>query len=143
MVVIEAARVSGSLITARWAVDQGRAVFALPGRVDHPMAHGCHRLLREGAALVESPRELLQELGLAPDAGDGGSGTGDGRQGGQARAPRSPLLKALRGETLTADELSERLGRPVGEVLTELVQRELSGELARSPGGLYRLCSVS
>jgi DNA processing protein len=65
VVVIEAAHASGSLITARWAVDMGKDVYALPGRVDHPMARGCHRLLREGAALVETPEELLVELGLA------------------------------------------------------------------------------
>ncbi|MCC7013178.1 MAG: DNA-protecting protein DprA, partial [Planctomycetes bacterium] len=66
VIVIEAAYASGSLITARWAADQGRTVFALPGRVDHPMARGCHRLLREGASLVEDPEEVLVELGLAP-----------------------------------------------------------------------------
>ncbi|HUR29154.1 MAG TPA: DNA-processing protein DprA, partial [Planctomycetota bacterium] len=64
VVVIEAAHASGSLITARWANDQGRDVYALPGRVDHPMSRGCHRLLREGATLIESPEELLAEFGL-------------------------------------------------------------------------------
>ena len=63
VVVIEAAAASGSLITARWAIDQGRSVHALPGRVDHPMARGCHRLLREGAWLVEDPEEVLARLG--------------------------------------------------------------------------------
>ncbi len=62
VVVIEAAEASGSLITARWAADQGRDVFALPGRIDHPMSRGTHKLLREGALLVESPEELLGEL---------------------------------------------------------------------------------
>ncbi len=128
VVVIEAAHASGSLITARWAVDQGRKVFAVPGRIDHPMARGCHRLIREGAELLESPAELLAELGLeAPRAQPGGS------------APSHPLLDALRGETLGVDELSCRLARPVSEVLIELVELELAGRVARGPGGLYRL----
>lgn len=62
VLVIEAATASGTLITARWAVDQGRKVWALPGRVDHPLARGCHKLLRDGATLVESPEEILYEV---------------------------------------------------------------------------------
>ena len=64
VLVVEAAFASGSLITARWAADQGRTVLAVPGRVDHPMARGCHRLLREGALLAEDPEDVLRELGL-------------------------------------------------------------------------------
>jgi DNA processing protein len=128
VVVIEAAWASGSLITARWAADQGRLVCALPGRVDHPMARGCHRLLREGATLVEEPDEVLAELGLAAPA---------------ARAPQacehSDLLEALRGETLGADELAARTRRELGELLTELVALELDGLVQRGPGGLWRL----
>jgi DNA processing protein len=127
VVVIEAAWASGSLITARWAADQGRAVFALPGRVDHPMARGCHRLLREGALLVEEPEEVLAELGLAapaPRSVDAGAHSG--------------LLDAMQGETLGADELAARLGRELGELLTELVGLELDGLVQRGPGGLWR-----
>ena len=62
VLVVEAAWASGSLITARWAADQGKAVFALPGRVDHPMARGTLRLLREGATAVGSPEELAEDL---------------------------------------------------------------------------------
>ena len=132
ILVVEAAHASGSLITARWAADQGRDVFALPGRVDHPMARGCHRLLREGAGLVESPAELLSELGLAaPSNAD------------RSTAPPLPpeqaaILTALVGETLTADELATRLGRAAGDVLATLVELELSGHVHRAPGGLYR-----
>lgn len=127
VVVVEAAHASGSLITARWAVDQGRTVFAIPGRVDHPMARGCHRLLREGAELLESPADLLPALGFE-------------RVDAAPSAPDShPLLTALRGETLSADELALRLERPVAEVLVALVELELAGSIARGPGGLYRL----
>ncbi len=141
VVVIEAAEASGSLITARWAADQGRTVFALPGRVDHPMARGCHKLIREGASLVEDPEEVLTELGLI--AGDAGRGP---RQN-QVAVPvsflgddlASRVLRALVGETLNADELAERLKLDLADVLTELVELELRGAVARGAGGLYRL----
>jgi DNA processing protein len=126
VVVVEAAHASGSLITARWAVDQGRAVFAIPGRVDHPMSRGCHRLLREGAELLETPADLMPALGFE-------------RVEEPAVCDVHPLLSALRGETLSADELALRLERPVAEVLVALVELELDGAVVRGPGGLYRL----
>jgi DNA processing protein len=128
IVVVEAAHASGSLITARWAADLGRAVFAIPGRVDHPMSRGCHRLLRAGAELLETPADLLPALGLESPP---------------AQAPpegEHPFLSALRGATLTADELAVRLAKPASEVLVALVELELAGAVARGPGGLYRLC---
>lgn len=136
VVVIEAAAASGSLITARWAIDQGRSVHALPGRVDHPMARGCHRLLREGAWLVEDPEEVLAELGIAPLAharrGEGAPSVPD-----EARA----LLDTLRGESLSADELAERTGRPLADVLSALVELEVAGCVIRGTGAIYRLSS--
>jgi DNA processing protein len=129
VLVIEAAHASGSLITARWAADQGREVFALPGRVDHPMARGCHRLLREGARLVEDPEELLAELGLQVP----------GPPARHAAAADSLLLSELRGETLSADELARRTHLPLTAVLVELVEAEMAGRVARTPGGLFRL----
>jgi DNA processing protein len=129
LLVIEAAAASGSLITARWAVDQGREVFALPGRVDQPMAAGCHKLLREGAGLVESPRELLERV----------FGAANARADVAQRPPQCDLERALVGETLGPDELAERLGRGIEEVLVELVSLELAGRVVRAPGGLYRL----
>lgn len=138
VLVVEAAHASGSLITARWAVDQGRSVFAVPGRVDHPMSRGAHRLLREGATLVESPDEILAELfgsAFAPRASD-------------AEIPRlSPeanrVLAALHGETRNAEEIAGALGRPITTVLVQLVELELTGVVVRGPGGLYRLGAAS
>lgn len=128
VVVVEAAQASGSLITARWAADQGRAVFAVPGRIDQPMARGCHRLLKEGAELLEEPADLCTLLGLqerpAPEAGP---------------PPGEPLLDALRGETLTADELATRTRQATPAVLVRLVELELAGAVVRAPGGLFRL----
>lgn len=137
VVVIEAAHASGSLITARWAIDQGRSVFALPGRVDHPMARGCHRLLREGAWLVEEPEEVLADLGIAARPSLEGNEL--------SRAPEAAsdeavaLLDQLRGESLTPDDLAERSGRPLAGVLTTLVELEVSGRIVRGAGALYRL----
>ncbi len=133
VVVIEAAARSGSLITAHWAADQGRSVWALPGRVDHPMSRGAPRLIREGAALVEDPEEVIAEvLGVpSPRSSEVGGGTAAGPEA-------DALEQALLGETLTADDLAQRLDRPLADVLARLVQLELDGRVARAPGGLYR-----
>jgi len=127
VVVVEAAYASGSLITARWAADQGRSVFAIPGRVDQPMSRGCHRLLREGAELLESPADLLPALGLEDDGAR------------RAQLPAHPAIEILRDAALTADELAQRLARSAAETLVALVELELAGAVARGPGGIYRL----
>ncbi|MBI1383097.1 MAG: DNA-protecting protein DprA [Planctomycetaceae bacterium] len=133
VVVIEAAYRSGSLITARWAADQGRRVYALPGRVDHPMARGCHRILREGAELVEDPEEVLAELGAAPSA------TGPATNAAFGSEPEDPVMGALTGETLLAEEVAERAGVALSEALARLAELELDGRVQRAPGALYRL----
>jgi DNA processing protein len=131
VLVIEAARRSGSLITARWALDQGKTVFALPGRVDNPLAAGTLALIRDGATPVGSPAELLADLiGTRPLPEAGAQ---------SHAAPETALIRALRTDALTPDELCRRLGIPLAEVLVELVQGELDGFIARSPGGLFRL----
>jgi DNA processing protein len=133
VLVVEAAQASGSLITARWAADQGRSVWALPGRVDHPMSRGVHRLLREGAALVEDPDEILRDLGVdVPSAVESTSPPAE------ASPTARKILEALRGETLSAAEISARLGRPLTSILVEVVALEMAGRAARTPGGLYR-----
>ena len=134
VLVVEAAFASGSLITARWAADQGRTVLAVPGRVDHPMARGCHRLLRDGALLAEDPEDVLRELGLVSSIQAAGHA-----QEGEGAIARAKWLELLRGETLSADELAVRSGEPLGDLLTQLVELELAGLVARGPGGLWRL----
>jgi DNA processing protein len=141
VLVVEAAFASGSLITARWAIDQGKQVAALPGRIDHPMARGCHRLLREGALLVEDPEEIVRELGLASPCqatGATGAATANAAADGTGTPCESALLALLVGETLSAEELRERADRPLSDVLVELVELELAGRVHRLPGGLYR-----
>lgn len=125
VLVVEAAYASGSLITARWAVEQGREVWAIPGRVDHPMSRGTHRLLREGAALIEDPAELF---------------VGERVEGAPAmESLDDPVLRALVGETRHADELASVLEAPVDQVLAKLARFELEGRVVRAPGGLFRL----
>jgi DNA processing protein len=91
------------------------------------MSRGCHRLLREGAELFESPSDLMPALGMEPVAA------------GRPRPATHPVLTALEGATLTADELAQRLGRSAAEVLVSLIELELAGAVARGPGGLFRL----
>ncbi len=128
VVVVEAAARSGSLITARWAADQGRDVFALPGRVDHPMSRGAHKLLREGASLVEDPGEVLAELFGAAQA-----------QEEVAPIEGDVVLEELARGDWTADELSLATGVELRALLARLVEGELAGLVARAPGGIYQL----
>jgi len=136
VLVVEAASASGSLITARWAADQNRSVWAIPGRIDHPMAAGCHRLIREGASLIERPQEILSDLGLLP-AGQALPPRPATPAGDRSLAER--LLQALEGECWTADDLAELVAAEVASVLSALVELELAGSVTRGPGGLYRL----
>jgi DNA processing protein len=138
VLVVEAASASGSLITARWAVDQNKDVWAIPGRIDHPMAAGCHRLIREGASLLEGPEELLTELGLAPSARDPCRRT-NADAGDESGGIYRELLRALEGECWSADDLARRTGKEVVTVLPALVELELAGRVLRGPGGIYRL----
>jgi len=129
VLVVEAAQASGSLITARWALGQGKPVYSLPGRVDNPLARGTHGLIRDGAVPVGSPEELLSDLGGGP-AGDAPL---------HEPHPSHPLLRALQGETAGVAELAELTGEDVDCILAELAELELSGSVVRTPGGLYRL----
>lgn len=132
VLVVEAAHASGSLITAHWAADMGRDVFAVPGRVDHPMAAGTLRLVREGATPVGSPADLLSDLyGRCMTSARADPIGPNDRVGAQ-------LYAALLGETLRAEELASRIQCPLEDVLGRLVQLELDGLLIRSPGGLYQ-----
>ena len=129
VLVVEAAHASGSLITARWAADQGQSVFALPGRVDHPMARGTLRLMREGATPIDSAEMLIEDL------------YGEALEGTEEVDARndSLVLRALRGETLSAGEVAGRTGRDLGEVLAELTTLEMDGRVRRMPGGMFAI----
>ncbi|MDR0214780.1 MAG: DNA-processing protein DprA [Comamonas sp.] len=132
--VVEAALKSGSLITARLASEQGREVFAIPGSIHAPQAKGCHALLRQGAKLVETAADVLDELqGInRPET-----------QFHQAQAATNteaehPLLQALGHDPLTLDSLTERTGWDAAHLQAQLMELELDGQVARLPGGLYQ-----
>jgi DNA processing protein len=135
--VVEAALQSGSLITARLALEGGREVFAIPGSIHSPQSKGCHRLIKQGAKLVESAADIVEELGgarrgaaspateleAAPDNAD----------------PRfAALLQALGHDPVTLDALMARTGCSASELSALLLELELRGEVARLPGGLYQ-----
>jgi DNA processing protein len=130
-VVVEAALQSGSLITARLAAEAGREVFAVPGSIHSPLSRGCHALIRQGAKLVESAQDILEELqgaGLAPQSAVE-AGT----------APhRDPILEALGHDPVTLDALCARTGWSAQELSARLLELELEDRVARLPGGLYQ-----
>ena len=134
--VIEAALASGSLITARAALEQGREVFALPGSIHSPLSKGTHALIKQGAKLVESADDVLSELNAfrrtasastrAPvaDAGEAGS-----------------VLPHMGFDPIDLDSLCLRAGLPVEQVSVELLRLELAGRVAVLPGGRYQRLS--
>jgi DNA processing protein len=135
VLVVEAAPQSGSLITARLAAEQGREVFAMPGSIHSPLSKGCHQLIREGAKLVESAVDILEELRWQwspPAALDAESPTTLAEPGG------ADLLAHLGVEPLGLDALVERSGLTVDRVSAMLLTLELEGRVAQVPGGLYQ-----
>ncbi|WP_034388513.1 DNA-processing protein DprA [Comamonas composti] len=139
--VVEATLQSGSLITARLAAEQGREVFAIPGSIHAPQSRGCHKLLREGAKLVETAQDVLEELqGLAIRRPPGPAKAKAPPQPPPATAPASenPVLQALGHDPLLLDSLMERTGLGAARLQARLLDLELEGLVARLPGGLYQ-----
>ena len=130
--VVEAALQSGSLITARLAAEAGREVFAIPGSIHSPQSRGCHALISQGAKLVESADDILEEL-------QGQASRGRGEPGCRRRAGRDdPVLQALGHDPVTLDALCARTGWSAQELSARLLELELEGRVARLPGGLYQ-----
>ncbi len=132
--VVEAALRSGSLITARLAAEQGRDVFAIPGSIHSPHSRGCHALIRQGAKLVESVADVLEDLQLGAPA--------------TAALPAAPaeadppedagLLAALGFDPVSLDALCARTGYGAAQLQAQLLELELEGRVARLPGGLFQ-----
>jgi DNA processing protein len=134
--VIEAAEQSGSLITARLAMEAGREVFALPGPIRSPQSRGCHALIQQGAKLVTALSDLLPEL---PPAALPKPPTTP-----EADAPSAaPLLDALGWEASTLEALQDRLGWPTPELLERLLTLELEGKVRRIAGGRFERCGYA
>ena len=127
--VVEASLQSGSLITARLALEQGRDVFAIPGSIHAPQSKGCHALLKQGAKLVETAQDILEELGgmLASPA-----------QPSDSEGADSALLEHLGFDPVDVDTLSLRCGLTIAELSAMLLTLELSGRICVLPGGLYQ-----
>lgn len=128
--VVEATLQSGSLITARLAAESGRDVFAMPGSIHSPQAKGCHALIKQGAKLVETAQDVLDELGLAsqpvpvqPDADP---------------PPAHPLLDAMGHDPISLDELVARTGWSASELNARLLDLELAGHVERLPGQRFQ-----
>lgn len=159
--VVEAALQSGSLITARLAAELGREVFAIPGSIHNPLARGCHALIKQGAKLVETAQDVLEELApllapfLAPElplplpaAAEGlrrGTATAADTRADQGAAHAlmgedadyHRLLEALGSDPVPVDLLIQRTGLPANQVSSMLLMLELQGQVAAAPGGRY------
>ena len=124
--VVEASLQSGSLISARMAVEQGREVFALPGSIHSPQSKGCHFLIKQGAKLVESAQDILEEMGLVftkPII---------------SVTEEHPMFAHLGFDLVDLDSLCQRSGLTIPALSAILLQLELDGKVATSPGGLYQ-----
>jgi DNA processing protein len=141
--VVEAARRSGSLITARLAAEQGREVFAIPGSIHNPLTRGCHQLIRQGAKLVEAADDIVAEL--APLVGH----LVEAMEAPAARVEAAvdadseyvKLLDALGHDPVSTDELVERSGLTIDQVSSMLLILELEGKIEKLSGGRYSVLS--
>lgn len=140
VLVIEAAAQSGSLITARLAADQGREVFAIPGSIHSPLSKGCHLLIKQGAKLVESAQDILEELGHLPSPSAKQAGC---RETIPARAPESPVLDAMGYDPIVLDVLAARCELDMAKLQAELLTLELNGVIEMLPGGMVRRVDTS
>ena len=133
VLVVEAAIGSGSLITARCAAEQGKEVFAIPGSIHSPFSKGCHRLIKDGAKLVESAQDVREELKhpdavrFRPTTRSPAASTAD--------AEERKLLDALGYDPVSPDEVCASTGWPIDRVLRSLLQLELGGSVVQSAGG--------
>jgi DNA processing protein len=141
VLVVEASLKSGSLITARTALEQGREVFAIPGSVHSPVARGCHQLIKQGARLVETADDILEELGTwwsmqaQPEAGEA-MDKGPVLAGLDSR--EIAVFEALGYDPQSTDALSQLTGLPADQLMQSLLLLELEGLAHSAPGGYLR-----
>ena len=131
VLVVEAAPESGSLITARLAAEQGREVFAIPGSIHSPVARGCHKLIKQGAKLVETAQDIFEEFGNYQEPFFDAPPTPPAEN-------QNGVLDALGHDPCTLDDLAERTGLAADQLLAELLTLELAGQIATLPGNRYQ-----
>lgn len=131
--VVEAALQSGSLITARLASEAGRDVFAIPGSIHSPLSRGCHALIKQGAKLVETAQDILEELDLAVSRPSVRAAEAPGLPG-----PADPLREALGFDPVGLEALVARTGWSAAALNIRLLEMELDGAVARLPGQLFQ-----
>jgi len=144
--VVEAALKSGSLITARTASEQGREVFAIPGSINNPQAKGCHQLIKQGAKLVESGQDVLEELSGVIELNkpnenvqqDWLQSSVNSNQKSNTTQPAHRILDYLAYEPMGLDELVVVSKMPVSEILSQMMLLELSGEVEAMSAGRWR-----
>lgn len=134
VLVVEAAVGSGSLITARLAAENGREVFAIPGSIHSPQARGCHRLIRDGAKLVETAADVLEELRWTAPAPPAPATAAPAR----STAGDDAVLGALGHDPVDIDTLAGRCGLTVDALYAILLPMEMDGRIVRLPGGRFQ-----
>jgi DNA processing protein len=133
VLVVEAAPKSGSLVTARLAAEQGREVFAIPGSIHSPLSKGCHQLIKQGAKLVESAQDILEELRRPPHVSAPASMSASA-----SSATDDPLLDSLGHAPATAEQLALRNELGIAAVQARLLELEMEGLIEMLPGGMVR-----
>lgn len=147
--VVEATLDSGSLITANLANEMGREVLAIPGSIHAPQSKGCHSLIRQGAKLVESARDVLEDLQvqlplvLVDEAHQTEFGTDSQRGAANAAPHRCAVIKALGYDPVSLDELQARTGLDTPALQARLWELEMEGALNRLPGGLFQQAALA
>lgn len=140
--VVEAAVKSGSLITARLAAEQGKDVFAIPGSIHSTLSKGCHLLIKQGAKLVESAQDVLEELSYPVAASLGAVATASAGTeplfDDNATGDSAALIKAIGHDPVSLDALIARTGMDAATLQARLLELELAHQVARLPGGLFQ-----
>ncbi|MFC3394042.1 DNA-protecting protein DprA [Brenneria rubrifaciens] len=137
--VVEASIRSGSLVTARYALEQGREVFALPGAIGNPMTEGTHWLIQQGACLVTHPKDILEQLRSELHWISTENDQTISAVEADVELPFADVLANVGDEVTPVDVVAERAGQPVPEVVNQLLELELAGWIASVPGGYVRL----
>ena len=133
VLVVEAATESGSLITARLANEQGREVFSIPGSIHSPQSRGCHQLIKQGAKLVETAQDILEELNGAMAQPIAPLSTNS-----PVSVEEAALIDALGFDPCSLDELAARCQQSAEALIAQLLLLELGGKIASLPGGRYQ-----